>query len=316
VDELVGRLLEGNRRAAGRIISHIEDETPDVEAIMRAVFPRTGNAYVVGITGPPGAGKSTVVDELIRVVREHGRRVGVIAVDPNSPFTGGAILGDRIRMMRHSSDPDVFIRSMGARGHLGGLALAARNTLLVLDAMGFDLILVETVGVGQSELEIAGTADTTVVVIPPGLGDGVQAIKAGIMEIADIFVVNKADHPQAGKTIADIRDLLRMEPGPRPWTPPIVKTVAVRNEGLEDLWIRIQQHRQFLERSGELEVRRKRRLEREILEIADRRLREQVLEPRTETAEFQTLLERVVQRETDPYAVADRIVPREGLRGK
>jgi LAO/AO transport system kinase len=205
---------------------------------------------------------------------------------------------------------------MGARGHLGGLALAARNTILVLDAMGMDLVLVETVGVGQSELEIAGTADTTAVVIPPGMGDGVQAIKAGIMEIADIFVVNKADHPQVNKTIADIRDLLRMELAPRPWTPPIVTTVAVRNEGLEDLWIRIQQHKQYLERSGELERRRKQRLEAEILEIADRRLREQVLEPSTETEEFQVMLERVVHRETDPYAVADQIVPREGLKGK
>lgn len=213
-------------------------------------------------------------------------------------------------MMRHASDAGVFIRSMGARGHLGGLALAARNTILVLDAMGLDVVLVETVGVGQSELEVAGTADTTVVVIPPGLGDGVQAIKAGIMEIADIFVVNKSDQPQASKVVADIRELLRMDAAPRPWVPPIAKTVAVRNEGLEDLWIRIQQHRQYLEGSGELEARRKRRLEIEILEIADRRLRQQVLEPRTETEEFRALLDSVVHRHTDPYTVADRIVPR------
>jgi LAO/AO transport system kinase len=212
-------------------------------------------------------------------------------------------------MMRHAVDDGVFIRSMGARGHLGGLALATRNTIMVLDAMGVDVVLVETVGVGQSELEIAETADTTVVIIPPGLGDGVQAIKAGIMEIADIFVVNKADHPLADKTVADIRDLLRMEPNPRPWTPPIVRTVATNNQGLEDLWIRIQQHRQYLTRSGRLEERRLRRLEQEIMSIAERRLREEVLEPRAETAEFQEMLDQVAARQMDPYEVADRILP-------
>src|SRR5579859_752692 len=201
----------------------IENDSASVEQIMRAVYPHTGQAYVVGLTGPPGAGKSTLADELIRVLRESGHRVGVVAVDPNSPFSGGAILGDRIRMMRHAADPGVFIRSMGARGHLGGRAVAANNTALLLDAMGMDIIVMESVGVGQSELEITGAADTTVVVIPPGLGDGVQAIKAGIMEIADIFVVNKADHPQAERTVADIRELLRMDPSPPDWSPPIVR---------------------------------------------------------------------------------------------
>jgi LAO/AO transport system kinase len=307
-DGLVDRALKGNRRAIGRIISRIEDRSPDVESLIRALFPHTGRAYVVGITGPPGAGKSTVVDELIRVIRSHGPSVGVIAVDPNSPFTGGAILGDRIRMMRHSVDEGVFIRSMGARGHLGGLAVATGNAIDALDASGSDLILVETVGVGQSELEIARAADTTVVVIPPGLGDGVQAIKAGIMEIADIFVVNKADHPQANKTVADIRDLLRMEPARRTWTPPIVKTIATQNEGLEDLWIRIQQHRQYLERSGGLEERRKRRLEGEIMNIALRRLCEDVLGPRAESQEFRSVLDAVVDRKIDPYEAADTIL--------
>ena len=307
-DELVEKLLAGNRRAAGRVISLIENEAQDVEGLMRAIYPRTGKAFVVGITGPPGAGKSTVVDELIRVLRDDGLAVGVVAVDPNSPFSGGAILGDRIRMMRHAVDEKVFIRSMGARGHLGGLALAARNVILVLDAMGLDIVLVETVGVGQSELEIAGTADTVAVVIPPGLGDGVQAIKAGIMEIADIFVVNKADHPLASRTISDIRDLLRMDVCERGWAPPIVTTVATENQGLEDLWIRIRQHREYLTRSGELENRRRRRIEREILEIAEQRLREQVLEPSTETAEFRRMLDLVAERRMDPYEVADRIV--------
>ncbi|HEX6507321.1 MAG TPA: methylmalonyl Co-A mutase-associated GTPase MeaB, partial [Chloroflexota bacterium] len=257
--DLVSGLLEGNRRSAGRLMSLLENDAASAEQIMRHIYPHTGNAFVVGITGPPGAGKSTVVDELIRVLREENHRVGVVAVDPNSPFTGGALLGDRIRMMRHAGDSGVFIRSMGTRGHLGGIALATFNTILLLDAMGMDIVLAETVGVGQSELEIAGAADTTVVVIPPGLGDGVQAIKAGIMEIADIFVVNKFDHPQAERTVADIRDLLHMDASPGGWSTPIVKTIATGNQGLEDLWMRIQQHRQYLERSGELHARRRKR---------------------------------------------------------
>jgi LAO/AO transport system kinase len=290
-------------------MSLIENDDPDVEEIMRALYPRTGKAYVVGLTGPPGAGKSTVVDELVCVIRAEGRSIGIVAADPNSPFTGGAILGDRIRMMRHAVDDGVFIRSMGARGHLGGLALAGQNIIVALDALGVDVVLVETVGVGQSELEIADTADTTVVVIPPGLGDGVQAIKAGIMEIADIFVVNKADHPQAGKTVADIRDLLRMDTVQRAWRPPIVQTVATQNLGLEELWTRIKQHQRYLTDSGELERRRRGRLEREIVEIAERRLREQVLEPSTETPEFHHMLDLVAARRMDPYEVADKIVP-------
>lgn len=313
---LTGLLLRGDRRAAGRLISTIEDESSAVEQIMRAVYPHTGHAYLVGLTGPPGAGKSTVVDELIRVIRGSELRVGVVAVDPNSPFTGGAILGDRIRMMRHAADPGVFIRSMGARGHLGGLAVATFNTALLLDALGMDVILVETVGVGQSELEITGAADTTVVVIPPGLGDGVQAIKAGIMEIADIFVVNKADHPQADRTVADIRELLRMDPSPPDWTPPIVRTVATQNQGVDELWQTISRHRQYLEQSGELRTRRKRRVEREIVEIAGDRLREQVLHPKLATPEFETMIQQAAERKMDPYQVVERVVPRSGEGGK
>src|SRR5579872_1624788 len=218
-------------------------------------------------------------------------------------------------MTRHSSDQGVYIRSMGARGHLGGISLATSNAVTLLDAMGKDVVLVETVGVGQSELDIAGATDTTVVVIPPGLGDGVQAIKAGIMGVADVFVVNKADHPQAGKTVADIRDLLRMEPRPREWVPPIVQTVATQNEGIEDLWIRMQQHRAFLERSGRLTARRRARLQREIVEIAERKLRLAVLEPRTDTTEFEELVDDVVARNVDPYEAASRLLGRNAHNG-
>jgi LAO/AO transport system kinase len=285
----------------------IEDDAPQVEQIMRAVYPHTGNSYLIGFTGPPGAGKSTLVDELVRVMRTSDQSVGIIAVDPNSPFTGGAILGDRIRMMRHATDPQVFIRSMGARGHLGGLAVAAQNASFLFDAMGMSLVLVETVGVGQSELEIAEMADTTVVVMPPGFGDGVQAIKAGIMEIADIFVVNKADHPMAAKAVSDIRDVLRMDLEHREWTQPIVRTIATSAEGLEDLWMRIQQHRGYLEQSGELRRRRRARIEREIMRIAERKLLDRVLQPRTESQEFETMLDLALEHRMDPYAVADHI---------
>ncbi len=307
IDGMVAGVLAGNRRIVGRAISLIEDQGAGAEELVKAIFPHTGRAFVVGLTGPPGAGKSTVVDALIRVLRDNGQKVGVVAVDPNSPFSGGAILGDRIRMMRHASEPDLFIRSMGARGHLGGLSLSVSKVALLLDAMGKDIILLETVGVGQSELEVAGAADTAVVVLPPGSGDGVQAIKAGIMEIADIFVVNKADHPQARTMVANIRDVLRMELARRDWTPPIVQTIATEGSGVEDLWIRIQQHRNYLQSSGELDRRRRRRFEEEIMEIAENRVRRQVLEPRSDTDEFKGMLDDVMARRLDPYSVAEQL---------
>lgn len=307
--DIVYRALHGSRRAAGRIISLIENDDPSAEDILRSIYPHTGKAYTVGITGPPGAGKSTVVDEMVRVIRERDMTVGVLAIDPNSPFSGGAILGDRIRMMRHSHDSGVFIRSMGARGHLGGLAVPAQYVVWLFDAMGIDIVLVETVGVGQSELDVAGAADTTAVVIPPGLGDGVQAIKAGIMEVADIFVVNKSDHALAGKTVADIRELLRMDGRKLGWGPPIVRTVATQNEGVEELWASIERHREYLACSGELVVRRRRRLEREILSIATERLRRLILDPRTDAESFQKTLDDVLERHIDPFEAARTLLP-------
>jgi LAO/AO transport system kinase len=274
---------------------------------MRELFPWTGNAYTVGFTGPPGAGKSTLVDDLVQLARAEGDRLGVIAVDPNSPFTGGAILGDRIRMMRHTVDPGVFIRSMGSRGHLGGLAPAAAQARDVLDAMGMSYVFLETVGVGQSELEVAELADTTVVVLTPGLGDSVQTIKAGIMEIADIFAVNKADQPDTERTVADLKELLRLDSRPRSWTPPIVKTVATAEEGTTPLWAAVHEHRRHLEVSGELSHRRRERMARRIVEIVTHRVRHEIVGPSAETPRFQTILDEVVERRTDPLTAASKL---------
>jgi LAO/AO transport system kinase len=307
IDELIDGVRAGHKRAVAKAISLIEDEDPRMEEIMRHLFPYTGHAYVVGFTGPPGSGKSSLVDGVVQLLRTLEKRVAVIAVDPNSPFSGGAILGDRIRMMRHAVDRGVFIRSMGARGHLGGLSLATARAVHVLDASGVDYVLLETVGVGQSELEVAETADTTVVVLMPGLGDSVQTIKAGIMEIADIFVVNKADHPSVQKTVADLRELLRLDVRPRKWIPPIVKTVATREEGIADLWNAISKHQQFLEETSELEERRRVRLERQIVDLALRRLREHVLKPSIETPAFRDAVRRVLDRQLDPYTAAAQL---------
>lgn len=305
---LVPRILEGNTRAAAQAISAIEDNDAEAEGIVRELYPHTGSAYSIGFTGPPGAGKSSIVDDIVHLVREEGRRIGIIAVDPNSPFSGGAILGDRIRMMRHTVDPDVFIRSMGSRGHLGGLALATSRAMHVLDASGMEYILLETVGVGQSELEVAELADTTVVVLMPGLGDSVQTIKAGIMEIADVFVVNKADHPAVQKTFADLKELLRLDSRKRDWIPPIVKAVATKEEGVHELWSAITEHRRFLEESGELQNRRRLRLERQIVDIATRNLRDQVLVPTSEGPDFQMTVQEVVDRKLDPFTAAQRLL--------
>ncbi|HEV3311769.1 MAG TPA: methylmalonyl Co-A mutase-associated GTPase MeaB [Chloroflexota bacterium] len=307
-EELAQAVRDGSMRAAGRAISLIEDDDSRAEDLIRRLYPHTGSAYAVGFTGPPGAGKSTLVDDIVHIARGEDKRVGVIAVDPNSPFTGGAILGDRIRMMRHTVDAGVFIRSMGSRGHLGGLALASAGAVFVLDALGMDYVFLETVGVGQSELAVAEQADTVVVVLMPGLGDGVQTIKAGIMEIADIYVVNKADHPAVERTFADLKELLRLDSRHRDWVPPIVKTVATAEEGARDLWQAVAKHRSYLTASGELDRQRRHRLERQVVEIASRRLRDQVLEPSARGDAFQALLQQVSSRQVDPFAAADSLV--------
>ncbi len=305
--DIASRLLEGDVRALARAIRLVEDRDPAAEDLIRRLRGRAGAAHVVGVTGPPGSGKSTVCDQLIQRWREHGHRVGVIAVDPSSPFTGGAILGDRVRMQRHTGDEGVYIRSMAARGHLGGLASAAREAIRLIDASGRDRCLLETVGVGQSELEVMQTVDTTVVVTTPVAGDSVQILKAGILEIADIFVVNKSDVPGAAKVVRELRDLVRHNTmGKRDWTPPVVQTTATSGDGVDELLDAVERHHEVISSSGELERRRRERLRAEIEAIVVERAADRArleLEEGTMGADLSGDL-----RGVDPYAIADRIL--------
>ncbi|AEK73930.1 lysine/arginine/ornithine transport system kinase [Thermococcus sp. 4557] len=310
LDGLIERMLTGDKRATARLITLVENDEEKAREIISKIYPHTGNAYIVGITGPPGAGKSTLLDKLIRVAREEGKVVGVIAIDPTSPFTGGALLGDRIRMQRHSTDPGVFIRSMATRGSLGGLAKATADAIKVLDAYGCDVIFVETVGVGQIEIDIVKTADTVVLVTVPGLGDDIQAIKAGLMEIADVFVINKADKEGADATYFELSMMLDLEKERwerRGWRPRIVETVATTMRGIRDLWSAINEHREFLERSGEIERKRQFRAEEEVKTIVSGRISRLVGEKLGEE-EISSLIGMVVRREIDPYSAADRIL--------
>jgi LAO/AO transport system kinase len=309
--ELVDAALRGDRSAVARLISAVERGGPPAREVGRLVYPHTGRAYTVGITGAPGAGKSTLTDRLIAVVRGIGSEVGVLAVDPSSPFTGGAILGDRVRMQDHATDAGVFIRSMATRGHLGGLSLATPEAVRVLDAAGLPLVLVETVGVGQVEVEIAGAADTTVVVVNPGWGDAVQANKAGLMEIADLFVINKADRPGAAETERDLDNMLDMNMHMGEWRPPIVQAVASSGQGVEELWAAVGSHRAYLEGSGELDRRRAKRLADELRKIVLHRLEEAAFE-RCSGAEWDRLRDDLLARRTDPYTAADVLVGESG----
>ena len=315
-DRLVDRASGGDLRALARLVSLIENGSPQLRPIMRALAPRAGGARVIGLTGAPGVGKSTLTGALVKAYRGRGQRVGVIAVDPSSPFTGGALLGDRIRMQDHATDEGVFIRSMASRGHLGGLAAATPQALRVLDAAGFDLVLIETVGVGQAELEIASLADTTIVLVAPGMGDAIQAAKAGILEVADVFAVNKADRPQAQQTVRDLRNMIALgyqpdgEPG-RPdrsgWKPPIVSTVATTGEGIGELTDKIDAHWSWLSSSGERERRRLARAREEVAAIAVGVLRRQ-MRRLPEGSGLDELAGRVARGEMDPYAAADQLV--------
>ncbi|MFD7918821.1 methylmalonyl Co-A mutase-associated GTPase MeaB [Streptomyces sp. NPDC059740] len=315
VSELVAKAREGRPRAVARLISLVESASPHLREVMAALAPLTGNAYVVGLTGSPGVGKSTTTSALVSAYRRTGRRVGVLAVDPSSPFSGGALLGDRVRMTEHSSDPGVYIRSMATRGHLGGLAWAAPQAVRVLDAAGCEVILVETVGVGQSEVEIASQADTSVVLLAPGMGDGIQAAKAGILEIGDVYVVNKADRDGADATARELNHMLGLgeSRGPGDWRPPIVKTVAARGEGVAETVEALEKHRAWLEEHGMLAARRRARAAREVETIAITTLRTRIGDLRG-GQRLDRLADRVAAGELDPYAAADELVA--GLTGE
>lgn len=308
VTDLVARARDNDARALARLISYVEDESSSLREVMQQTAPHIGRAHIVGITGSPGVGKSTTTSALVSAFRGRGQRVAVLAVDPSSPFSGGALLGDRVRMQEHATDDGVFIRSMASRGHLGGLAWSTPQALRVVDAAGFDVIIVETVGVGQSEVEVAAAADTTVVLLAPGMGDGIQAAKAGILEVGDVFVVNKADRDGADATARELRHMLtlgeRVEGG---WTPPVLKSIASRGEGIGKVVGAIDAHLDWLKSTGTLGVRRRRRasLEVEAITVATLRARLSVVHG---DARLESLAERVATGELDPYAAADLLV--------
>ena len=300
-------MLSGDRRALARVISKIEREDPETPGIISEIYAKTGGALTVGFTGPPGVGKSSIIAKLIELYRREDRRVGVVSVDPSSPFSKGAILGDRIRLSDHFLDPGVFIRSMGTRGHLGGLAGGSRLAALAMEAAGFDVVLLETVGVGQGEVEVASAADTVVLALQPGAGDAVQALKAGVMEIADVFCINKADHPQAKGAANEVRSILDIgqELDPQPWFPPIVMTRGDTGEGVEELKDVIAKHRTYLEESGKLEERRRASLREFVISWAKDRLEKEMQERLNR--EDNELIEKVYDRELDPISASERI---------
>jgi LAO/AO transport system kinase len=309
VPALVDQAREGSARAVARLISLVEDASPALREVMALLAPHAGHARVVGLTGSPGVGKSTSTSALVAAYRRRDMRVGVLAVDPSSPFSGGALLGDRVRMQDHATDSGVFIRSMASRGHLGGLSWATPQALRVLSAAGCDVVLVETVGVGQAEVEVARLADTTLVLLAPGMGDGIQAAKAGILEVADVFVVNKADRDGADTVVRDLRYMLslgdrRTDQG---WRVPIVKTIASRGEGVDDVVEQIERHGAFLADSGSLDASRRARAADEVEAIAVTTLRERIGDLRDGDL-LDTLAGRVVAGDTDPYSAADELV--------
>jgi LAO/AO transport system kinase len=304
---LAERILQGEIRAAARLIRDIDDGRPSAVEELKRLYPHSGQAYILGITGPPGAGKSTLTDKLIEGFRKAGKTVAVVAVDPTSPFTGGAILGDRIRMNRHANDAGVFIRSLATRGHLGGLSASTNDIVTVFDAMGWDVVLVETVGVGQDEVEIVRTAHTSLVVMVPGMGDDIQAIKAGILEIADIFVVNKADRADADRAVNDLHNMIQMNSRPVDWLPPVVKTVAHLGEGLDELFAKIEEHRSFLCASGKLTHFEENKSALRFSELLKDRLYRHA-HARISATRLAEVVRAIACREADPYTAVENII--------
>jgi LAO/AO transport system kinase len=306
-ETLVAAVRAGDRSALARAITLVERSDPLAYELVRDLYPETGRAYSIGVTGPPGVGKSSLVAALLRHVRPLGRTIGVVTVDPSSPFSKGALLGDRIRLADHFLDPGVFIRSMGTRGHTGGLAEATLQALLLLDASGKDIVFVETVGTGQSEIEVIGVVDTVVLVLMPGSGDSIQALKAGIMEIPDVIAINKLDHPAAKTMLTEVRSVLSLDPD-REWKVPIVLTEAHRGENVAELWERIEEHRVYLEREGLLEERRRRNLAGEVFAVASARVKTHLQQAVADDPELRRLLDEVQRRELDPLSAVREIM--------
>jgi len=309
---LAKRILDGDIRAASRLMRDIDDRIPSAMDALKELYPQTGKAYIVGITGPPGSGKSTIVDKMVDIFRKEGKTVGIVAVDPTSPFTGGAILGDRIRMQRHATDEGVFIRSLATRGNLGGLSRSTQDIVNVMDAMGKDIIIVETVGVGQDEVEIVNTAHTSIVVLVPGMGDDIQAIKAGIIEIGDLFVVNKCEREGAEKVERDLRMVLEMgrkrEDG---WEPPIFKTEAILGKGIFELVYGIYRHKQVLEQGQALETKLRERAKATFLEVLKTEVMARFIQKIEKDGGWEGILNDLTKRRTDPYSLAEKIMAEE-----
>jgi LAO/AO transport system kinase len=308
MNENAANVLKGDHRAIAKLISKAENGDIDASKIMKDIHPFTGNAHVIGITGVMGGGKSTLICELTRQFRKKGKKVGIIAIDPTSPFSGGALLGDRVRMMELAMDKGVFIRSMGTRGMLGGLASAVYDVVEILDASGKDIVLIETVGVGQAEVDVIKIADTTLVILVPGLGDSVQTIKAGVMEIADIFIINKADRSGIDQTIGEIESFVDIECSDKKRRTPVLKTIAKKGDGIKELIYEIENHKEYLEKSQEFDINRKKRYEAELIEIIKKRLMNFIFDESKFKNNVELLIDQIYKKEIDPYTAADNIL--------